>query len=247
MNREAVYEAWVPQRGDWSLWARPVLFGQMPERQDESPEPVPDWPVDWAPSAADKAVLLLDLPGAEAVHLGLALARRGYRPVPLYNGCTGPGELIDQGPIVRALRSVAPSLASLTLPADAPPAFLLDSRRQSLPLPLQPGMLDNRWKVFPEELPSGQLLHQRGVSRVVLVQRGWHVPQDDLSRVLRYWQEALVVLEAKDVAEAGPPRRFQLPAIRWYVRWWHGLLSLFGLQRSPRDGFGYIVPRPSRG
>jgi hypothetical protein len=29
MNREAIYEAWVPQAGVWSLWARPVLFGQM--------------------------------------------------------------------------------------------------------------------------------------------------------------------------------------------------------------------------
>src|SRR5262249_55269600 len=197
----AIYEAWVPQVGAWSLWARPVVFGQM--RATSGPDPAyptpirwawdlfgqtPEaggeqpWlslPVYWAPPPAQNAVLILDLPGAEGVHLGLALAGRGYRPVPLFNGCTGPSELPHQGPILRALRDGAVFLAARTLPGDAPPAFLLDSRRQSLPRPLRPGMLDNRWQVLPEDFPSAQLLDQRGVSRVAWVGRG--KPQDDLA------------------------------------------------------------------
>lgn len=248
MNREEVYEAWVPQTGAWSLWARPVLFGQMSETSGLGPAGEPPWlslPVDWAPPPAQNAALVLDLPGAEGAHLGLALAGRGYRPVPLYNGCTGPSELLDQWPILHALRDGAYFLTARALPDDAPPAFLLDSRRQSLPRPLRPGMLDNRWQVFPEDFPSAQLLEQRGVSRAIWVGHG--KPQNDLARVLRAWQEARVALEVKDPATAGPPRQLTVPPIPWWRRWWDPLRSLLGLRGNPRDGFGYIVPARTHG
>jgi hypothetical protein len=267
MNREAIYEAWVPQTGAWSLWARPVLFGQMSATSDPDPayptpirwawdlfgqtgrtageQPGLNLPIDWAPLHAQNAVLILDLPGAEGVHMGLALAGHGYRPVPLYNGCTGPSELLDQGPILHALRDGAVFLAERALPGDAPPAFLLDSRRQSLPRPLRPGMLDNRWQVFPEDFPSAQVLEQRRVSRVIWI--GYGKPQDDLARVLRGWQEARIALEAKDVAIAGPPRQMIMPPAPWWRRWWNCLRSQLGLQSRPRDGFGYIVPVRTHG
>jgi hypothetical protein len=248
MQREAIYDAWVPVGGDWSLWARPVLFGQMSDSRGDAPEqPWLNLPTDWAPPAAENALLILDLPEKEAVHLGLALAGRGYRPVPLYSGCTGPSEVIDQSQIIRALQAGAEYLARLSLPPEAPPVFLLDSLRGILPCPLRPGMLDNRWRVFPEDFPSEQLLRQRGVSRVVLVRHGRQQPADDLARVLRSWQEAGLTLEVKDLAEAGLPHRLVVPPIPWYRRWWDGLLQLLGVQRRPRDGFGYIVPEPSHG
>ena len=318
MNREAIYETWVPQTGSWSLWARPVLFGQMsatsdPGLADPTPirwawdlfgqtsgtageQPWLNLPIDWPPPVqnaawfkagntlhdkvaqfsaqmstpetiaakvmgnvagqsitfvprrlnhAQNAGLILDLPGAEGVHLGLALAGHGYRPVPLYNGCTGPSELLDQGPILRALRDGAVFLAALALPSDAPPAFLLDSRRQSLPRPLRPGMLDNRWQVFPEDFPSAQLLEQRGVSRVIWI--GYGKPQEDLARVLRVWQEAQIALEAKDLTIAGAPHPLIVPPTPWWRRWWNRLRSQFGLQGRPRDGFGYIVSARTHG
>jgi hypothetical protein len=267
MNREAIYEAWVPPTGSWSLWARPVLFGQMSDTSGQGPAyPTPiRWAWDlfgqapstvgeqpwlnlriaWAPPPVQNAVLILDLPGDEGVHLGLALAGHGYRPVPLYNGCTGPSELLDQGPILRALRDGAAFLSASALPSEAPPALLLDSRRQTLPRPLRPGMLDNRWQVFPEDFPSAQVLHQRRVSRVIWI--GYSKPQDDLARVLRVWQEAQIKLESKDLAIAGPPHRLIVPLTPWWRRWWNRLRSWFGLQGRPHDGFGYIVPERTHG
>jgi hypothetical protein len=267
MNREAIYEAWVPQSGSWSLWARPVLFGQMratsgldpayptpiqwawdlfgESSETASEQPWLNLPIDWAPPPVQNAVLILDLPGAEGVHLGLALAGQGYRPVPLYNGCTGPSELLDHGPILRALRDGAVFLAARALPSDAPPAFLLDSRRQSLPQPLRPGMLDNRWQVFPEDFPSAQVLEQRRVSRVIWI--GYGKPQEDLVRVLRIWQAAQITLEAKDPAIAGLPHPLIVPPTPWLRRWWNRLRSQLGLQGRPRDGFGYIVPPRTHG
>jgi hypothetical protein len=163
----------------------------------------------------------------------------------LYNGCTGPSELLDQGPILRALRDGAVFLAARALPSDAPPAFLLDSRRRSVPRPLRGGMLDNRWQVFPEDFPAAQLLKQRGVSRVIRI--GYGKPAEDLARVLRVWQEAQIALEAKDLAIAGPPQPLILPPTPWWRRLWNRLRSRLGLGSQRRDGFGYIVPGSTHG
>jgi hypothetical protein len=241
MNREEIYEAWVPQTGSWSLWARPVLFGQMgPGLETGGEQPWLSLPIDWAPTIEEKAALILDLPGVEGVYLGLACAVRGYRPVPLYNGCTGPSELLDQVPLLRALREGAVFLAARGLASDTPPAFLLDSRRQSLPTPLRPGMLDNRWQVFPEDLPSAHSLRERGITRVIWV--GYGRPEYDLARVLRVWQEAQVTLQAKNLAIAGPPQPLAVPR----TPWWRRLLNHLRPPR-PRDGYGYIVPERTHG
>jgi hypothetical protein len=75
----------------------------------------------------------VDLPGAEAVAMGVALAGHGFRPVPLFNGTSGPHEVIEVYPIVRALAAWARTMQTQRLLPDAPPAFLLDSRRTELP------------------------------------------------------------------------------------------------------------------
>jgi hypothetical protein len=106
-------------------------------------------------------------------------------------------------------------------------------------------MLDNRWQVTPEDLPSAQLLEQRGVSRVIWVGNG--KPQADLARVLRGWQEARIALEAKDLATAGPAHPLTVPPTPWWRRWWNRLRLRLGLQGGPRDGFGYIVPERTHG
>jgi hypothetical protein len=272
MQREAVYDAWVPARGAWSPWARPVLFGHMSGSarlvfgpytpiywarwawdvfgEVPAQEAEQSWrniPVDWAPPAVERVALIVDLRAEVGVHFGLALAGKGYRPVPLYNGCPGPNELIDQGPIIRALRAGADYLAALPLADHAPPAFLLDWRRNSLPCPLQPGMFDNRWKVYPDDLPSARWLHERGISQVLLIQRERVKLQSDLSPILRYWHDAGIRLESKYLSVPGPPGPLHVPPVPAIGRWLYTVLSAVGLQRGPREGFYHIVPKPSHG
>src|SRR5262245_44061734 len=269
MDREAIYDAWAPPRGAWSLWVKPVLFGHMPERSDAKAEyPTPlqwawdvfgevteslpaeiekllqDVPVDWAPAASENVMIVLDLPEDKSIRFGLALAGRGYRPVPLFNGCAGPSELIDQRPILRGLRIGAAYLAGLKLPDNAPPVFLLDDRRQSLPRPLRAGMLDNRWRVFAEDFPSVQVLRERKISRGVLIQ-----PHEDLGEILRMWQQGGIELEVRYLSALNTRHPLVVPRIPWYRRWWHRFLSRFGVgpEYRPRDGFGYIVREPRHG
>ncbi len=247
MNAEAVYEAWAPAGGAWSLWARPVLFAQLGDEPAAAPPTaLPALDVAWAP-ADENTVLVLDLAGEESVYVGLALAGRGYRPVPLYNACTGPHEVIDQGPLLRALRAGAPYLARLGLPPGAPPAFLLDARRTTPERQVRPGAFDNRWQVFPSDFPSAQVLTGRGFTRALLVQRGRRLPHEDLADVLRTWQAAGLALLTKDVGEPGPPEPLPLSPPPWYRAAWLAVLGWLGLRRSPPGGFGRLVPEPSHG
>jgi hypothetical protein len=234
MKPEAIYEAWAPPDGAWSLWVRPVLFAQMSESADASrTEAWQSLDVTWAP-AAGECVVVIDLPGEESVLLGLALAGRGYRPVPVYNTCTGPSEVVDQHPLLRGLRAGGASLAAQGLALPAPPAFLLDSRRMSLPREVRPEDFDNRWKVLPRDLPSGQLLHGRGFTRILLVQHGQRQPHEDLALILRRWRDAGLALLTKDMAVPGPPRPLALGRPAWYRAIWGRLLELLGLRRGAR-------------
>src|SRR5262245_39500868 len=249
MRREEIYEIWVPPDGVWSLWARPILFAQM--SSDDLPEfAMPQPPgivVAWAPGVADGAALVIDLPGEESVVTGLALAGRGYRPVPLYNACTGRAEVIDQGPIVAVLRAGAAYLASLSLATDAPPAFLLDAHRMSPSREVKPGVFDNRWKVFPQDFPSASFLTARGFTRAVLVQRGRSQPQEDLAHVLCRWQDAGLLIEAKDVAQSGPPGPVAVDRPTWYRAAWYRVWAMLGLRRCSEGGFGARYPEATHG
>ena len=247
MTPEETYEIWVPPGGMWSLWARPVLFAQMPP---DPGAPVPSSGAvhtSWAPTPRERALLVIDLPGAESVQMALALAGCGYRPVPAYNACTDLREVIDQGPIVRALRHGALHLRSLDLPAYAPPAFLLDADRARPLRPIRPGDFDNRWQVFPQDFPSARFLMGQGITRVILLQRGSLHPRDDLADVLRGWQDAGIPVWAKDLLDAAPPAPIRVGRLPWYRALWHGVLAILGLRRSPRGGFGSRVPEPSQG
>jgi hypothetical protein len=249
MQPEEVYESWAPPGGAWSLWARPVLFAQMLPGKEGPPSAAPwsELDVGWVPVAGGETALVVDLAGEESVRTGLALAARGYRPVPLYNACTGPLEVIDQGPILEGLRAGAAYLRALHLSPSAPPAFLLDARRLSPSQPVKPGVFDNRWQVFRQDFPSAETLKARGVTRAMLVQRGRWLARPDLADVLRGWQEAGIALMAKDVNGAAPPEPFRVAPLAWYRAAWNQVREALGLRRSPPGGFGHIVPEPSHG
>jgi hypothetical protein len=244
-----IYEAWIPADGVWSLWARPVPFAQMAEFGElaQSGEQ-PFWSaidVGWAPGAGANTALIVDLPGLESVWTGLALAGRGYRPVPLYNACTGPAEVVPMQLIMEGLRAGAGYLKSLLLPADAPPAFLIDANRMAPLRAVLPGVFDNRWRVFPQDFPSARFLMDRGISRAVLIQRGKRQAEEDLAHVLLRWADAGIAIHAKDVADARPPEPINVAKPPWYRAMTYRVREMLGLRSASRGGFGREVPKPS--
>ena len=135
MTRGEIFEVWAPAGALWSAWAKPVLFAHLGPRTvlPQSPE----IHLDWAHRADGESAVVVDLPGASGVAVGLHLAQLGYRPVPLYNACPSPDTaavpgptIVDVEPIMAELFGGTERLSRLMLPPTAPPAFLLDDRRR---------------------------------------------------------------------------------------------------------------------
>jgi hypothetical protein len=179
----------------------------------------------------------------------MALAKRGYRPVPLFNATFGPKAVIDVEVITRALAAHADTLRRLAIAPDALPVFLLDSRRRHNTVgAATPGWYDNRWIALPQDFPSGALLRSRGIDDVTLLLRGESQPGEDLAHVLLRWQKAGIRVRVVDLATGKIEDHVQVREPSLFRRAWYVAIALFGLRRSNVGGFGAMVPeQTSRG
>lgn len=237
-NNLEVYKIWAPDDALWTQWAKPVLFMQMPGISFKALE-IPE--INWMQRLESHTMLIVDLPGHIGVQESLALARLGYRPVPLYNGVDGrsfsPVVKVDE--IVIALFEGADILATYNISPEAPPVFMLDSFRMA-GSGKQPGTYDNRWCVFPQDMPSAAFLKNAGIQRVIV--RSDKI-QNDLSHILlRYQKEGLEIHlctgEKIEKISVVKPSRFRSLSYRFSV--------IFGLTRNSVGGFGSIIPEPTQ-
>ena len=176
----------------------------------------------------------------------MELSAMGLRPVPLFNGSPGRDELVSTNDLISALQAGASRLSSASLTADAAPAFLLDSRRMAKDVVPAPGRFDNRWFTFPQDFPSANLLRARGIDAVVVIQEKTGQPAEDLSHVLRRWQEAGIEVRCM-TPESTQAEPLQVNRPRRFRSLWYGLLALMGLFPNSAGGFGGIIPQPASG
>lgn len=247
MTREELFDAWAPDGVEWSQWAKPVLFAQWPDTVTP-PEKTPDWGAPnylWLPQASGRTVVVVDLPAVESVRTGIVLARRGYRPIPLFNTTHGPSPVLEIAPLMLELGRGAVQLKPLSLATAAPPAFLIDANRMNPPTPPSPGKFDNRWVVFPQDFPSGTFLRARGVAEVLLIHPGGNV-KEDLTHVLLRWQQAGLRIIAASPSDSGP-RDITITRPSWFRRAWYRALTAARLRRNNAGGFGAIIPVATSG
>ena len=250
MNGQELFDLWAPESSPWSAWAKPALFASAaPFGGDPGAPQLPDpgAALLTALEAGARAAVVVDLPGADAVRFGIALARHGMRPVPMFNTTSGGLALIDMDQVIPALVSGAAVLKDLAIREDAPPAFLLDSRRLSHSGDSGGGLYDNRWIVFPQDFPSGAALRSRGCDRVLLVNAPDAPAMKDLDDVLARWQRAGVRIERLSPGTGRTPEPYR-PSRWWPMR----LLFLFvlvgmGLRRNSAGGFGSRIPESGSG
>jgi hypothetical protein len=240
------FAQWAPDGVFWSQWAKPVVFANARVLVDDAPLAVPDLDRLPLPQAWDATAFVVDLPGAEAVAVGLALAERGFRPVPLFNGTSGPMPVVPVEDIERALGAGVAMLRRLTIAADAKPAFLLDSERGSILGAGEPGRYDNRWVVLPQDLPSAALLLQHGIKDIVLVRQRAYIPEQDLTHVLLRWQQGGLRLSAITVEDAARHENLALAIPSNFRKLWYSVIALTGLRRNNVGGFGDVVPEQTQ-
>jgi hypothetical protein len=243
MTRNDIYDAWIIAGGQWTKWAKPVALADIPDSlvSELRAMPFPAVDVSWAPLPRSRTVLIVDLRGPDSVEVGIALTKRGYRPVPLFNASTGANEAVDQSGIRERMCRLAAILASASLPADAPPAFLLDALRLTPQRALRPGVFDNRWKVDPDDLPRAGTLQERKFAGALLVQRTKRC-QVDIAAVLFVWQKEGIEVKVYNAA-THDVRNLEQPG--WWKQWWYALKTL-SLRRNPERGFGEVI-RQSHG
>jgi hypothetical protein len=252
MDAQQLYEVWAPPESVWSRWAKPVLFaapGQLPSPATTPAEGAGGLEgLRFATWSDPQTAYVIDLPGARSIEAGLELARARYRPVPLFNTTHHPFAVISVLPILEWLASGAEELRALSLPPQAPPVFLLDSRRLSPAAPPGPGKFDNRWVVFPQDFPSAGFLHSQGIRRVVLLQeKTGEPPALDLAHVLLRWKQGGLELFVQAPGSAEPPQPLDVRKPTYFRSLFYRAMTLAGLRRSSAGGFGAIIPVAAAG
>jgi hypothetical protein len=254
MTKHEIFDIWAPENVIWSDWVKPVLFACMEER-DISVKATLNGP-EAAFSLETDTTLVVDLPGPSGVVVGMAAARTGYRPVPLYNALPVPnrdslGGVMATVPnissIMAALYDATAELKALSLDPLAPPAFLLDANRRGSETTPQPGLFDNRSVSFTTDFPSARFLQAHGVSKGLIVQELAVAPQADLAHTLLKWQQHGMSLSRKALFDSDAQVPLEISKPSHFSKAWHRVLLALRLRRDRFGGFGGFVPEPSNG
>jgi hypothetical protein len=250
MIARRVSDVWVGSDHPWSAWVKRPLFASLtvPEVTPATESDV--YRSETAPWArehpwwleARKIAIIVDLPGPEAVELGLLLGRHGFRPILLINAASDSGELIDMAPVLHLLTEGARFHSSFPGGPDVLPAFVLDARREGADADPEPGRFDNRWTLFPADLPPAERLGQAGVQAVMIVQDE-PTPRDDVRAIAWMYQRGgldirVVNVRDRTVASLASTR----PS--WLVYVIGQLRRRFAFRRQWDGSYGHRIPIP---
>jgi hypothetical protein len=249
-KRKEIFNAWANPVGNWAGWVKPVLFAHLLDAYSEGEAEtlksmLQKTDVSWAPKKDENIAIVVDLPGSRSLLLGLALALKGYQPVPLYNGAPDSRGIVDMQAIMSLLVTGHQLLEGIEPPINAPPVFLLDSHRMMGVS--QAGKYDNRWIVLPQDFPSGNMLLKYNIKTVILVQDDNNQPANDLRHVLKRWQNSGIAILASAFEQPGNLVPIQITTPSNFQSLIYRALVLIGLRRNSAGGFGALVPEPSSG
>jgi len=254
MNNIEAYKIWAPDNALWTEWVKTVLFANI-KNHDAKSYMLKIQNINWLNKFDSNTAIIIDLPGEKCVEESLALAYMGYRPVPLYNGIcehNSTNMIVDVQNLSKALHAGAEQLSSINIKADAPPVFMLDSRRMKA-WSKSPGMYDNRWCVFPHDMPSASFLTKQNISKIIVrteltqtfFAKSFYEDyiQHDLSHVLYRYQEAGIKILISCNNEEVKNTTISKPA--QYKNLFYRISIILGLSRNTAGGFGRQI-RKSR-
>lgn len=197
MTDKELYRIWAPLGKKWIEWVRPVPFVEIHEYSKDYNITMFQVPaLDFPEEKFGDAALIVDLPGAESVEVGIALAKDGYRPIPAFNGTIeqpGSRTTVDNQSVGMALLSGAEELKKIELSDDAKPAFLLDSNRLHR-FRIGVSVFDNSWDIYPQDMPSADYFLNNGIHKIVVI--GDRLSRD-LKKILYEYQKKKIDIYLK--------------------------------------------------
>lgn len=195
MTGKDIFKIWAPVGAKWVDWVRPVPFVAINEYM-KSYE-IYDFiisNINYLSEIPENTAIIIDLPGCDSIKEGLAIAKLGFRPIPIYNGTNeqeGAMATVDNHAIEIGLIKGAIELEKLKISDVAPPVFLLDSNRTNR-FKMDISVFDNSWDIYDQDIPSAEYFLKNGINKIIV--RG-ELIQKDLSKILyKFQKEAIKIL-----------------------------------------------------
>ena len=189
MNRKEIYKIWAFRDGKWSTWVRPVPFVGIDSSYQNH-----EWidyiipTIHYLPGYQSDTAIILDIDGIDSIKEGIALAKLGYCPVPIFNGTNpqqGTKGTTDNQRIEPVLVWGAQELQKIKRIDNAAPVFLLDANRLNR-YKVNPSIFDNSWDIYPQDIPSPHYFLKQGITKIIVRGNQLH---PDLSKVLYPYQK----------------------------------------------------------
>lgn len=190
MTGKEVYKIWAPSNARWTDWVRPVPFVQIDDEDFKIYKTV-DFSIpkiNYISELMKDTAIIVDLPEHYSINEGIALAKMGYRPVPVFNGTAqtkGSKATVDNHAVEAGLIFGGIELQKIELKQDAPPVFLTDSNRLNRHK-LDISIFDNSWDLYHQDLPSAEYFLSNGITKIIV--RG-NIFGKDLNKILYRHQE----------------------------------------------------------
>ena len=214
MTAKEIYRIWAPAGKTWVDWVRPVPFigiGECSKQYACSSFQVP------RPEVSNEiykdGAIFVDLPGEESVSMGIALARQGYRPIPVYNGTIeqmGSRATVDNQTVGEALWMATTELSQIEIADDALPAFLLDRNRLNR-FKMEIALFDNSWDIYPQDIPSAEYFIARGIQKILII--GESVSKD-LKKILYDYQKKNITIYLTNGYEVPKKVKLHKPLVK---------------------------------
>ena len=193
MIGKEIYKIWAPYGARWTNWIRPVPFVQLNHIKTEEHfnNNIPK--ISYIDCCKTNMGIIIDLPSYEGVNEGIALAKLGFRPIPIYNGTNGQAgaiSTVNNTALELSLIWGGLHLKNITLKDNAPPAFLLDSNRMNR-FKMSEKVYDNSWDLYSQDVPTANFLLKSGINEIILRS---DIMRKDVAKILYdYQKEGLTI------------------------------------------------------
>ena len=214
MTNKEIYRIWAPTGKKWTEWVRPVPFVMIDTYTKKYYVSNTTFPTaTFIEKEVRNAAIIVDIPGVESVEAGIALAKLGYRPIPIFNGTIeqkGARATVDNQSVGSALAWGALQLSKIEIKDEALPAFLTDSNRLHR-FKMEESLFDNSWDVYPQDLPSAEYFLSNGIQKIVVV---GETLSKDLKKILYEFQKKNITIFLTRGYETPKEVRIHRPILR---------------------------------
>lgn len=171
MTNKDIFKIWSPSNARWTNWVRPVSFIAIGNVKKFEPTNITLPYISLMKEIDNDTAIIVDLPDTQSIEVGIQLAKKGYRPIPIYNGTIeqqGARATTDNHSILDPLVWGAFELLKINLKDNAPPAFLTDANRLQRHR-IDNSVFDNSWDVYHQDLPTEEYFLKHDIAKIVVI------------------------------------------------------------------------------